>query len=179
LADHAHCEVKAATTALSLALKNHDHLEIVEALTALAKEELDHFARVVSFLKRRQLPLGRPPMDPYAARLRDLTKGLPPSPLGPAVDRLLVGALIEARSCERFKLLLEAWPAGEDPDLQTFYRELFECEARHYMQYREFAEQISGASPERLEARLHVIADAEARVVAELEDALPTATVHG
>ncbi|MGC4063963.1 MAG: tRNA isopentenyl-2-thiomethyl-A-37 hydroxylase MiaE [Polyangiaceae bacterium] len=179
LADHAHCEVKAATTALSLALKNHEHLGIVEALTELAKEELDHFTRVVSFLERRQLPLGRPPVDLYAARLRELTKALPPSALGPAVDRLLVGALIEARSCERFKLLLDAWPAEEDPELQAFYRELFECEARHYVQYRTFAEQISGATAERIEARLHLVADAEARVIAELETSLPKATVHG
>lgn len=179
LADHAHCEMKAATTALSLALKNHDDLEIVITLTALAEEELDHFKRVIEFLRRRAMPLGLPPVDQYAAKLRKTLATLPSSRLNPIVDRLLVGALIEARSCERFKLLLDAWPSDGDPELRDFYRALFECEAHHYVQYRDLAVRVARGQVAAVEARLHELAEAEGRVVAELAGVQVTASVHG
>ncbi len=187
LVDHAHCEMKAATNALSLAVRYPGDLGLVRALTELAQEELDHFHRVVSFLERRGLPLGTPPVDDYAAELRRATRALPASDLSPAVDRLLVGALIEARSCERFKLLLEALPPSVDEELRDFYRELFECEARHYRTYVDLAIDAARAlSPGEgadvaalVQARLGRIADAEGAIVARLAARGARASVHG
>lgn len=171
--------MKAATTALSLALKNHEDLDVAITLTQLAEEELVHFKRVVGFLQQRGTPLGLPPVDVYATQLRKALTGLPGSPLNPIVDRLLVGALIEARSCERFRLLLDKWPSSGGTELYDFYRELFECEARHYVQYRELAIRVSGGQDEAVESRLKVLAEAEGRIVARLGNNQPTATVHG
>src|SRR5438132_6027897 len=83
LVDHAHCEMKAATNALSLVVRHPGDLDLVRALTELAREELDHFARVLDFLERRGLTLGPPPVDTYAADLRRAMAGLPRSPLPP------------------------------------------------------------------------------------------------
>ncbi len=179
LADHAHCEMKAATTALSLALKSHEDLDAVLTLTRLAEEELNHFNRVVGFLARRGLALGQPPVDAYAAQLRKAVTKLPIQFTNPIVDRLLIGALIEARSCERFKLLLDHWPDAADRELFDFYRELFECEARHYVQYRELAVRVSASPPEVVEARLVRLAEVEGTIIAQLGQAHPTPTVHG
>src|SRR5687767_264869 len=118
LVDHAHCEMKAASNALSLIVRHPSDLGLVRALTELAREELDHFRRAVAFLERRGLALGPPPVDTYAADLRQAMAAMS-SPVPPLVDRLLVGALIEARSCERFKLLLEALPETTPQDLRV------------------------------------------------------------
>ena len=196
LVDHAHCEMKAASNALSLVVRHPGDLALVRALTELAREELDHFQRVVDFLERRGLSLGAPPVDDYAAELRAAMKRLPregffadaalDSPR--LVDRLLVGALIEARSCERFKLLLEALPEGTSEELRAFYRELFEVEARHYRAYVDLGTRAAQASfPDReaveIEAaitrRLNVLAEAEGAIVTSLSTRDARATVHG
>src|SRR5438045_1606867 len=96
IADHAHCEMKAASNALSLATRHPDAPGLVRALTDLAREEIDHFQRVLAVMEARKIPLGSPPVDEYAARLRSAAAKLPRDPKGPLVDRLLVGALIEA-----------------------------------------------------------------------------------
>lgn len=179
LADHAHCEMKAASTAFSLALKNHQDLGVVEELVHLGHEEIEHFQRVVRFLKARGQTLGLPPVDTYASQLRKALHTLPGAPFSPVVDRLLAAALIEARSCERFKLLLENWPKDEDPELLAFYRELFECEARHYMQYRQLAEKLAHPHGALVEPRLEAIARIEGALVLALGTTRPTATVHG
>jgi tRNA 2-(methylsulfanyl)-N6-isopentenyladenosine37 hydroxylase len=182
LVDHAHCEMKAATNALSLVVKHHDDLPLVRALTELAREELDHFHRVVSFIEGRGLALGLPPVDDYAAELRRATSRLPASSLPLVVDRLLFSALIEARSCERFKLLIDALPAETPPELRAFYRELFECEARHYRTYVDLAVQAVGEGARGradVEARLALLAEAEGRIVRALADRDERATVHG
>src|ERR1700733_6810880 len=109
LVDHAHCEMKAASNALSLAARHPGSPAVVRALTLLAREEIDHFQRVLTLLEERGLSLGPPPVDEYAAALRREAAAETRGPrLGVLVDRLLVGALIEARSCERFKLLAAA-----------------------------------------------------------------------
>jgi len=95
------------------------------------------------------------------------------------VDRLLIGALIEARSCERFKLLLDHWPDSGERELYDFYCELFECEARHYVQYRELAIQLAKSTPEAVDARLHQFAQIEGSIVARLGQDSPNPTVHG
>jgi tRNA 2-(methylsulfanyl)-N6-isopentenyladenosine37 hydroxylase len=182
LVDHAHCEMKAATNALSLVVRHPGEHALARALTELAQEELDHFARVLSFLEQRGLPLGSPPIDEYAAELRSEAARLPRTEMPVVVDRLLIGALIEARSCERFKLLLEALPADVPHDLRAFYRELFECEARHYRTYVDLAQkagQLAGKSEEAVLGRLHAFADAEGRIVERLAERARRATVHG
>jgi len=109
LVDHAQCELKAASNALSMAARHPGDAELVFALTDLAKDEIDHFQRVVAELGSRGVARGAPTEDGYAAELRRAVAALPRArDLAPLVDRLLVCALIEARSCERFKLLAEA-----------------------------------------------------------------------
>lgn len=174
LIDHAHCEMKAATNALSLVVRHPQDLELVAALTEIAREELDHFQRVVAFIKQRGLDLGTPPIDDYAEKLRKAMNKLRHNtakldiPL--VVDRLLIGALIEARSCERFKLLLDAWPEGSEPELRAFYFELFTCEARHYRHYVDLAVMGAGGEPMRelIEGRLKKLAEDEAAIVRDL-----------
>lgn len=188
LIDHAHCEMKAATNALSLVVRHPDDLGLVRALTDLAREELDHFRRVVAFLERRGLKLGPPPVDAYAGELRRAMGMLPGSDLPAVVDRLLVSALIEARSSERFKLLLEALPPTTSPELRVFYEELFACEARHYRTYLDLATQALRTSSKgahesnvvsTLQTRLSLLAEAEGRIVRNLAERDVRATVHG
>ncbi len=179
LVDHAHCEMKAATNALSLVVRHSNDIELVRALTEIAREELEHFARVVEFLHLRGLRLGPPPVDDYAAELRREMNKLPVSDVPVVADRLLVGALIEARSCERFKLLLGALPDTCSHELRAFYEELFACEARHYRQYVDLAKRAAGPFAERVEARLELLAEAEARIVTSLSRGESRPSVHG
>lgn len=179
LVDHAHCEMKAATNALSLVVRHPADLELVRALTAIAQEELAHFDRVVEFIGRRGLALGVPPVDDYAAQLRRAMNALPVSDLPLVTNRLLVGALIEARSCERFKLLLGALPSDTPDDLRAFYQELFECEAKHYREYVDLAKRSAGSLAHLVEARLDLLAEAEARIVRALGENDTRGSVHG
>jgi len=174
LRDHAHCEMKAAAHALSLAARHHDDLALVRRLTALAKEELDHFERVLEILDARKLSLGVPAVDEYAAALRDGAQRLPKTcPL--LVDRLLVCALIEARSCERFKLLLDRM--GEAHEYHAFYKELFAAEARHFREYSEMA--VAASSEDAVTKRLAELAAVEAEIVRGREKSEHRATIHG
>jgi tRNA-(ms[2]io[6]A)-hydroxylase len=179
LVDHAHCEMKAATNALSLVVRHSGDLGLVRALTEIAREELDHFHRVVDLLEARGLRLGPPPVDDYAAQLRRAMHLLPATELPLSVDRLLVGALIEARSCERFKLLLQVMPSSCPADLRGFYEELFTCEARHYRVYVELAERAAGPLVGRVQPRLALLADAEAAIVRGLAARVDRGSVHG
>jgi tRNA-(ms[2]io[6]A)-hydroxylase len=113
---------------------------------------------------------------------------LPQADVPSVVDRLLVGALIEARSCERFKLLLDALPPDTSPELAVFYEELFACEARHYRTYLDLAGMAlrsywRGAREQEAEstvqARLAFLADAEGKIVRALAERDVRATVHG
>jgi tRNA-(ms[2]io[6]A)-hydroxylase len=188
LVDHAHCEMKAASNALSLVMRHPGDLALVRALTDLAREELDHFRRVVAFLDRRKLELGAPPIDNYAAELRKATSALPNPNIPSLTDRLLIGAIIEARSCERFKLLLDALPSDTSSELRVFYEELFACEARHYRMYVDLARESLRAqwqgAEERdvdsaVQSRLSLFADAEGKIVRALAERDIRATVHG
>lgn len=179
LVDHAHCEMKAATNALSLVVRHSSDFALVRALTELAREELDHFQQVVDFIESRGLRLGPPPVDDYAAELRRAMKALPVSELPLFVDRLLVSALIEARSCERFKLLLQSLPASSAPEMRAFYEELFACEARHYRTYVDLALRAAGDSSALVDGRLSLLAEAEARIVRALADRDARGSVHG
>ena len=180
LQDHAFCELKAASNAMSLIARHPDDLELVHALTSLAREELDHFERVVFVLQQRGLALGNPEIDWYAAELRKAVATLPRDPALPVlVDRLLVAAVIEARSCERFRLMLDHWTDPSD-DLRAFYEELFVCEAKHYRMLCSLAERVARDERRRVPQRLHSLAEREAFIVRRLATRQERrATVHG
>jgi tRNA-(ms[2]io[6]A)-hydroxylase len=177
LRDHAHCEMKAASHALSLAARHPDDLALVRKLVALAQEELAHFDRVLEILASRGVALGTPPVDEYAASLRrranTLSKKCDGKIVPPVVDRLLVCALIEARSCERFKLL--ASRLGERHELHAFYKELFGAEARHFRELVDLA--AAASSVELATARAHELAKVEAEIVRSPR--ARRATIHG
>ncbi len=158
LGDHAHCEKKAAASALKLVADHPDRPDLVRALARLAQEELQHFLAVPAEHGRRGSPLPADDGDPYARALVRLVRG------GDAalVDRLLVSALIEARSCERLLLLADALP---DPRLRDLYARLAQSEAGHERLFVELARRHGGAAAD---ARLDALADAEARIVREL-----------
>jgi tRNA-(ms[2]io[6]A)-hydroxylase len=194
LADHAHCEMKAASNALSLAARHPEIPSIVLALTELAQEEILHFQEVYAWLGRRGVSLGPPPKDPYAGALRRALLNLGPTTLSPLVDRLLVAALIEARSCERFKMLVDALgrPLGEAAastpgeeslaELSAFYARLFAAEARHYRTFVDLAERAAGGDRVAVLARLDVLAGVEGALVRELArrgEGASRATIHG
>jgi tRNA-(ms[2]io[6]A)-hydroxylase len=179
LADHAHCEMKAASNALSLATRHPDRLDLVRALTDLAREEIEHFQRVLSALEARGVALGPPPVDEYASRLRTAAHHAGGPRLGALVDRLLIGALIEARSCERFKLLAGALEAHGERALHAFYTELLAAEARHYRQFIDLAVNAAEGAREAVLARLDALAEREAIIVRDLAAAADRATIHG
>ncbi len=174
LRDHAHCEMKAASHALSLAARHPDDLVLVRKLVAIAQEELEHFDQVLRVLEARGIGLGTPPVDEYAAALRAGAQKLPHT-APPLVDRLLVCALIEARSCERFKLLLERM--GDGHELYVFYKDLFAAEARHFREFTDLAEAAAGA--ELVEKRLAELAAVEADIVRARASSEHRATIHG
>jgi tRNA-(ms[2]io[6]A)-hydroxylase len=192
LVDHAHCEMKAASNALSLAARHPKDLDLVRALTDLAREELEHFQQVLDLLDARGLALGPPSVDTYAAELRKASadRWSLTATGGKLADRLVVGAVIEARSCERFKLLartIGAREGGGDRALAAFYTELFVAEARHYQFLIDLAIRVSGGGPAATQAiheRLEVLAEREAAIVRGLSSgtgasASPSPTIHG
>lgn len=135
LTDHAWCEQKAAGTAISLIVRFPEFPDMVDEFTALAREEMEHFALVHQKLKERGLSLGFPRKDPYVQDLASFIKkgGHRSMQL---VEALLMAAMIEARSCERFRILSEQL---QDEDLRKFYRGLMASEARHYTLFLNFA----------------------------------------
>lgn len=135
LTDHAWCEQKAATNAITIISLNSEHTDLVTDLLKLAQEELEHFEMVHEIIKRRGLKLGRERKDSYVNELYQfMNKG--GSRQQSLVDRLLFSAMIEARSCERFKTLSNNI---NDPELAEFYRNLMISEAGHYTTFLGFA----------------------------------------
>jgi len=128
LSDHAWCEQKAASNAISIITNNSEHPDLVTDMLNIAKEEVEHFDRVHELIKKRGLVLHRERKDEYVNDLMKFQiKG--GSRVAAFVDRMLFSALIEARSCERFKILSQNI---KDEELATFYRDLMESEANHY-----------------------------------------------
>jgi tRNA-(ms[2]io[6]A)-hydroxylase len=164
LIDHAHCEKKAAGTAMNLIFAYVEKPELCRELSAIVKEELEHFELVLSLLARRGIRFRRLPPSGYGRQLNELVAKQEPQK---AVDRLLVAGLIEARSCERFDLLRQH---VQDRDLAEFYGSLFESEARHHSTYVRLAKLF--ASEDRVHARLDELAAEEARIIA-IGDELP------
>lgn len=135
LIDHAHCEQKAASTAISLIVSFPEYTDLVQEMIALVKEEMSHFKLVLDRLIAKGVALGRDRKDLYVLQLlKFFPKG--GSRTDQLVHRLLYAALIEARSCERFRLLSENL---EDKELAKFYRDLMVSEANHYTLFLQFA----------------------------------------
>lgn len=135
LTDHAYCEQKAASNAISIIVKFPQYSDVVEAMGELVKEEMEHFQMVHREIQNRGLELGRERKDEYIHDLLSyITKGGDEEQQ--FVERMLFAAMVEARSCERFRLLSEEL---DDPTLKVFYRELMESEARHYIMFLNFA----------------------------------------
>lgn len=128
LTDHAWCEQKAATTCISLITKHNGKELLVKELAPIVTEEWGHFRQVLAELNKRNLPLGRQRKDVYVNKLLEFQKK-GGSPEERFLDHLLTMALIEARSCERFKRLSEGL---QDPYMRNFYRKFMESEAGHY-----------------------------------------------
>ena len=164
LIDHAHCEKKAAGTAMNLIFAYVEKEELCRALTEIVTEELEHFHLVLDLLKARGIKFRRIRPSSYGRRLSELICKLEP---GRAIDRLLVAGLIEARSCERFDLLRENLA---DRPLAEFYGSLFESEARHHTTYVRLAKLFG--SDDEVQQRLEELALQETQIIG-LGDCLP------
>jgi tRNA-(ms[2]io[6]A)-hydroxylase len=163
LVDHAYCEQKAATSGISLIVQFPEREKLVDVLTDLVAEEWGHFERVLAELKKRGLKLGPKRQDKYVVELNKLERK------GGAIerqlmDKLLINALIEARSCERFKLLSEQL---QDEGLKKFYYELMISEAGHYATFVDLAKEYMPA--EVVNQRFDEMLAAEAEIIANLE----------
>lgn len=167
LLDHSHCERKAAGVALNLMFRYPSNTELVRMLTAIAREELEHFEQVNQWLERRSIPLGPLSSPPYGAGLKAEIRPKEPERL---LDSLLVCGLIEARSHERLGLLATHCP---DPDLAKFYRGLMASEARHYGIYWTLADTYFNR--EIVTQRLEELAIVESNLLASLH---PEPRIH-
>jgi len=159
LVDHAHLERRAATSALSLE-KYHDLHPHVEALNAIAIEELQHFQLVLDLLKKRGIPFGQACASPWVSGLMRSVRG---GSRRQVIDHLICCALIEGRSCEKFQMLAGAL-RERDPELAQFYGALVESEGNHYATYLLLARGIDAAETD---ARLDHFLDLDAELVSQ------------
>ena len=136
LIDHAHCEKKAAAAAIQLMFHYPTEVELLQKMSRIAREELIHFDQVCRIIQARNIRYGHLSASRYASGLRHLTRSHEP---GRLIDRLVIGAFIEARSCERFACLVPHL----DGELARFYRYLLKLEARHYQDYLALAKTIA------------------------------------
>lgn len=160
LLDHANCELKAASTALGFLYRYPDRTVLAQRMSRLAREELRHFEQVRALMEEMGIGFERLTASRYAGTLRDEARDHDPARL---LDLLLVGALIEARSCERFALLAPHLP----PKLGKFYSGLLASETRHFEHYIAFARSECGASDAEVDDRLRELKAVEARLVSE------------
>jgi len=160
LTDHAYCEQKAATNAISILISYPYHTDLVDELLSLSKEELTHFEMVHQKIKDRGFKLGFERKDEYVNELyKFMRKGHKKEIV--LIDRLLFSAMIEARSCERFKILSENI---KDQDLKEFYHELMISEANHYTTFLRFA-RMYGNEYENVNSRWAEWIEFEAKMV--------------
>lgn len=146
LTDHAWCEQKATTNAITIITMVPEHPELITALLEIAKEELEHFQMVHEIIKKRGYTFGRERKDDYVGQLfKFIVQGTRENYI---IDRLLFAAMIEARSCERFKVLTENI---KDEELKAFYKELMISEANHYTAFIGFARKLG--NPETVNKR--------------------------
>ena len=139
LIDHAQCEKKAASTAMSLMYRYVDKFDLLRKMSKLAREELVHFDQVIVIMKDKGIEYQHLSASRYAGGLHEHVRKQDPEKL---IDKLIIGAYVEARSCERFEKLVPVLEA-KDPDLAKFYYSLLKSEARHYQDYLRLAQQYS------------------------------------
>jgi len=156
LVDHANCEKKAASTALNLMYRYVEHPQLLGKLSRLAREELRHFEQVLDIMALRGIVYPQLTASRYAGKLHGLVRKEEP---GRLVDTLIVGALIEARSCERFAALIPFL----EPDLAQFYTSLLRSESRHFKDYLQLAKSLGSA--EAVAERLPVFLAAERALI--------------
>jgi tRNA-(ms[2]io[6]A)-hydroxylase len=161
LIDHANCEKKAASTALNLIYRYVEHYKLLQKLSRLAREELRHFEQVIALMNARGVEYLQVSASRYAGLLRQKARTHEP---GRLVDTLLIGAIIEARSCERFAVLAPVL----DVELGSFYRSLLQSEARHYNDYLKLALEVT--SREEVDERLSVLLRYEKLLVEEPDE---------
>lgn len=163
LADHAYCEQKAASTGISLILQFPEKEKLVEIISPIVAEEWGHFRMVLKELKKRGFKLGKKRVDQYVVELFKLERkgGKLERQL---MDKLLISALIEARSCERFRLLSQHI---RDEELKVFYHELMISEAGHYRTFVDLAKEYM--PEEEVKERLEEMLKAEAEIIRNLE----------
>ncbi|MDA9056431.1 tRNA-(ms[2]io[6]A)-hydroxylase [Flavobacteriaceae bacterium] len=170
LSDHAFCEQKAASTAISLIVSFPEYTELVQEMIALVEEEMSHFKMVHDLILERGFSLGRDRKDAYVSKLLQFfPKG--GSRTTQLVHRLLLAALIEARSCERFRLLSEHL---EDKKLAKFYRKLMISEANHYSSFLGFARQYGDRK--EVDLKWEALLEFEAEIMKTLS---VTESIHG
>jgi tRNA-(ms[2]io[6]A)-hydroxylase len=160
LLDHANCELKAASTALGFLFRYPDRSELAQRMSRLAREELRHFEQVRSIMAEMDIPFVRLTASRYAGGLRDAARQDEPHKL---LDLLLIGALIEARSCERFASIAPRLPDR----LARFYSGLLASEARHFEHYIAFAQSECAVSDGEIERRLAELKAVESRLITE------------
>jgi len=168
---HAYCEQKAASTAISLIINFPEFPELVRAMSELAQEEMSHFKMVQDLIIERGYQLGIERKDEYVIQLRRFfPKG--GSRKDYIVHKLLIAGLIEARSCERFRILSESL---EDAKLRSFYKKLMISEANHYTLFLSFARRL-GESKEKVDKKWQALLDYEAELMRNLGT---SGTIHG
>ena len=155
LIDHANCEKKAASTALNLMFRYIDKPDLLQKMSRLAREELRHFEQVTALMAKRGVTYRGLSASHYAQRLRQHVRTVEP---GRLVDTLIVGAFIEARSCERFAKLAPHL----DEELGDFYRSLLKSEARHYQDYLTLAQRYADGP---IDDRIALFAEQEAQAI--------------
>ena len=156
LIDHANCEKKAASTALNLMYRYVDNFDLLNKMSRLAREELRHFEQVIAIMKRRNIDYRQITASRYAVKLREAVR---PNDPGKLVDVLVVGALIEARSCERFARIAPFL----DEELEKFYLSLLKSEGRHFKDYLTLA--VNVASQQEVDERLAVFLEIEKQLI--------------
>ena len=161
LTDHAFCEQKAASNAITLIVRYPEFDDMVTQMSALAMEEMEHFQRVHALILERGWSLGRERKDDYVNQLLQFVRK-DGSRIQSLIERLLLGAMIEARSCERFKVLSENVP---DEKLAAFYRELMESEAGHYTLFITLARQYGAAEKIDVDARWREFLEYESEII--------------
>jgi tRNA-(ms[2]io[6]A)-hydroxylase len=172
LSDHAWCEQKAATNAIMLIINNAEKEDLVTAMTEISIEEMQHFQMVHDIIKERGYEFLRERKDDYVNDLmKYCKKSSDGSREGGLIERLLFAAMIEARSCERFKILSENL---KDEELAKFYRDLMESEAAHYTTFINLARKYAGDID--VESRWKAWLEHEAEIISKYGDGV---TVHG
>lgn len=168
LIDHAYCEQKAASTCISLIQGFPEHERLVDELSPVVTEEWGHFRMVLKQLNKRGYQLGRQRKDEYVSSLIDFVKKRSQAQSKDEVllDKLLMSALIEARSCERFKLLWKYFE-GKDDELAQFYKDLMIAEANHYTLFLDLAKEYIDESI--VDSRWQEWLEQEAKIMSEIK----------